>query len=63
MALYVSQYYAFKSGYLPSPDTAVSCIRSAAEDLGSAGFDVYTGMGMVRADRMLDTANNLYGCY
>ena len=63
MALYVSQYHATTGGSLPSPATATSCIRSAAEDLGSAGFDIYTGMGMVRADRMLNTANNLYSCY
>ncbi len=64
MALYVSQYYAYKSGSaLPSAATATNCIRAAAEDLGAADFDVYTGTGMVRADHMLDTANNIYGCY
>ena len=62
MALYISQYHAATGGSLPSPATAASCMRSAAEDLGAVGFDVYTGMGMVRADRMLDTAGG-YGCY
>ncbi|WP_457631742.1 S8 family serine peptidase, partial [Oceanithermus sp.] len=63
MALYLSQYYAYSGGQLPDPATAASCIRSSAQDLGAAGFDVYTGMGLVRADQMLDTVNNLYGCY
>ncbi|WP_457637248.1 S8 family peptidase [Oceanithermus sp.] len=63
MALYISQYYAYSQGSLPDPVTATNCIRSAAEDLGTAGFDIYTGMGMVRADNMLDTATNAYGCY
>jgi len=63
MTLYVSQYYAVTGGSLPSPTTATSCMRSAAEDLGAAGFDIYTGMGLVRADRMLDAAGNGFGCY
>jgi len=61
MALYLSQYNAL-NGSLPDPDIASACMRSAAQDLGINGFDVYTGMGLVRADQMLDTDGG-YGCY
>ncbi|WP_456411431.1 S8 family serine peptidase [Oceanithermus sp.] len=57
-SLYISQYYAQKNA-LPSPSQIISCMRSAAEDLGTTD----TGSGLVRADRMLDASNNLYGCY
>ena len=57
-SLYIGQYYAQKNA-LPSPSQISSCMRSAAEDLGTTD----TGSGLVRADRMLDVSNNLYGCY
>jgi len=57
-SLYLGQYYAVK-GTLPSPTQVTNCMRSAAEDLGSND----TGEGLVRADRMLDTGSNFYGCY
>jgi len=64
MALYVSQYYAHSGGTaLPNPSTAAACIRSAAQDLSPANPDIYTGAGLVRADRMLDADNNVYACY
>ena len=61
-ALYISQRYA-KNGSLPTPSQVTSCLRSAAQDLGTAGFDDETGAGLVRADQVLDTVNNSYGCY
>ena len=61
-ALYVSQHYA-KNGDLPTPSQVTNCLRSAAEDLGAAGFDNETGAGLVRADQVLDTVTNAHGCY
>ena len=61
-ALYILQYYTKKNA-LPNPDQVLSCLRSSAEDLQDPGFDYATGAGLVRADRVLDTVSNLYGCY
>ncbi|WP_456446789.1 S8 family serine peptidase [Oceanithermus sp.] len=61
-ALYINQYYAKNAG-LPTPSQVTTCLRSAAQDLDPAGYDVYTGAGLVRADRVLDTVTNAYGCY
>ncbi|WP_456480828.1 S8 family serine peptidase [Oceanithermus sp.] len=61
-ALYIYQYHAEKNA-LPDPDQVLSCLRSSAEDLQDPGFDYATGAGLVRADRVLDTVSNLYGCY
>ncbi|ADR37003.1 peptidase S8 and S53 subtilisin kexin sedolisin [Oceanithermus profundus DSM 14977] len=61
-ALYISQYYAKNAG-LPTPGQVTTCLRSAAQDLDPAGVDVETGAGLVRADRVLDTVTNAYGCY
>ncbi|WP_457633066.1 S8 family serine peptidase [Oceanithermus desulfurans] len=61
-ALYISQYYAKNAG-LPTPAQVTNCLRSAAQDLDPAGVDVETGAGLVRADQVLDTATNAYGCY
>lgn len=61
-ALYISQYYAKNAG-LPTPSQVTTCLRSAAQDLDPAGVDVETGAGLVRADRVMDTVTNAYGCY
>ncbi|XOB97840.1 S8 family serine peptidase [Deinococcota bacterium DY0809b] len=60
-ALYISQYYATKNNALPTPDLVSTCLRSTAQDIGTAGVDSETGAGLVRADQVLDTTNTV--CY